>query len=51
MKSGLRDRNNLLAEQETVISAMQVSMKSGLRDRNNERTVNREVWELTLLSQ
>ena len=35
MKSGLRDRNNVVAKLPSVGSARVVSMKSGLRDRNN----------------
>ena len=34
MKSGLRDRNNLLGRPETHTGTL-VSMESGLRDRNN----------------
>ena len=39
MKSGLRDRNNLDADElQGRIVAAEVSMKSGLRDRNNLAT-------------
>ena len=38
MKSGLRDRNNLLWTDLGEIMKFLVSMKSGLRDRNNRTT-------------
>ena len=35
MKSGLRDRNNLVRDLSSTAGCRYVSMKSGLRDRNN----------------
>ena len=51
MKSGLRDRNNLMSpDGPFCMATSRVSMKSGLRDRNNDPTDMGEAFWAVVVS-